>query len=64
MACLNFPPHLWYLHENMYLVGVIPGPNKPSINQINHAINLIMDDLLEFWDPGVWFSRTAKYKLG
>ncbi|KDQ52401.1 hypothetical protein JAAARDRAFT_50302 [Jaapia argillacea MUCL 33604] len=48
----------------MYLVGVIPGPNKPLVNQINHTLQLVVDNLLEFWDPGVWFSRTANYDLG
>ncbi|KAA1479469.1 hypothetical protein DENSPDRAFT_759150, partial [Dentipellis sp. KUC8613] len=38
MVCLNLPPHLRYLPENMYLVGVIPGPTKPSGPEINHFL--------------------------
>ncbi|KAG2057218.1 hypothetical protein BDR06DRAFT_878347 [Suillus hirtellus] len=45
----------------MYLIGIIPGPTKPSTDQINHFLKLLMDDLLPFWDPGVTFSHTAKY---
>ncbi|EPS92435.1 hypothetical protein FOMPIDRAFT_1137757, partial [Fomitopsis schrenkii] len=28
MVCLNLPPNMRYLPENMYLVGVIPGPTE------------------------------------
>ncbi|KAG2738629.1 hypothetical protein P692DRAFT_201730859 [Suillus brevipes Sb2] len=48
----------------MYLVGIIPGPTKPSTDQINHFLKLLVDDLLPFWNPGVTFSRTAKYPDG
>ncbi|KAA1480109.1 hypothetical protein DENSPDRAFT_758519, partial [Dentipellis sp. KUC8613] len=64
MVLLNFPPHLRYLPENMFLVAIIPGPDKPSLSDINHALDLVVDDLLEFWSPGVWFSRTANCRLG
>lgn len=64
MVCLNLPPHLRYLPENMYLVGVIPGPTKPSLTQINHFLRLLVDDLLQFWTSGVRFSRTWKYRFG
>ncbi|KAF9487936.1 hypothetical protein BDN71DRAFT_1368563, partial [Pleurotus eryngii] len=58
IVCYNFPPHLRYLHSNIYLTGVIPGPKKPSIDKINPYIQLIVDDFLQFWKPGVFFSRT------
>ncbi|KAI9068234.1 hypothetical protein FKP32DRAFT_1562149, partial [Trametes sanguinea] len=38
MVCLHLPPHLRYLPENVYLAGVIPGPSKPSTEQINHFL--------------------------
>ncbi|KZT08857.1 uncharacterized protein LAESUDRAFT_617409, partial [Laetiporus sulphureus 93-53] len=47
-----------------YLVGIIPGPSKPSLNQVNHFLEPLIDDLLAFWDPGVFFSRTASYPKG
>ncbi|KAI0048321.1 hypothetical protein FA95DRAFT_1605300 [Auriscalpium vulgare] len=28
--------------------------------QINHFLGLLVDDLLVFWTPGVWFSHTAR----
>ncbi|KAH7908184.1 hypothetical protein BJ138DRAFT_1013317, partial [Hygrophoropsis aurantiaca] len=50
--------------ENMYLVGVIPGPKKPSLEQINHSLRPLVDDLLAAWDPGMYFSRTALHRYG
>lgn len=64
MYCLNLPPHLRYRPENMYLVGVIPGPGKPSIDQINHFLRPLVDELLEFWHGGVYYSRTMKFPDG
>lgn len=64
MVLLNLPQHLRYLHENMYVAGVIPGPDKPSKEDIYAYIELVMKDLLEFWCPGVRFSRTAREALG
>ncbi|KAG2049759.1 hypothetical protein BDR06DRAFT_848291, partial [Suillus hirtellus] len=38
MGLLNLPPSLWYKAENMYLVGIIPGPREPSLDEINHFL--------------------------
>lgn len=63
MVVLNFPPHLRYLFRNMYLAGVIPGPGKPSLDQINHALSLLTAELLEFW-KGVYYTLTFTSSLG
>lgn len=57
MVLLNFPPALRYLFRNMYLAGVIPGPGKPSLDQINHALSLLVLELLDFW-KGVFYTMT------
>jgi len=57
MVLLNFPPTLRYLFRNMYLAGVIPGPGKPSLDQINHALSLLVLELLDFW-KGVFYTIT------
>ncbi|KII89487.1 hypothetical protein PLICRDRAFT_108974 [Plicaturopsis crispa FD-325 SS-3] len=62
LVLLNFPPHLRYRPENIFPVGFIAG--KPSIEEVNHALQLVVNDLKEFWKPGVRFSRTYKYRLG
>jgi hypothetical protein len=62
LVLLNLPSHLRYRPENMFLAGVIPGPRKPSLSDVNHSMGLLVDVLLEFFDPGVWYSRTAKHR--
>jgi hypothetical protein len=64
LVLLNLPPHLRYRPENMFLAGIIPGPRKPSLSDVNHTIKLLVDVLLELFDPGVWYSRTAKHIHG
>ncbi|KAJ3525918.1 hypothetical protein NMY22_g10376 [Coprinellus aureogranulatus] len=64
LVLLNLPPHLRYLPQNIYLAGVIPGPNKPSNDQINHYISLVVEDLKELWRPGIHFSRTYESRHG
>ena len=63
MVLLNFPKDQRFKYKNMYLVGVIPGPSKPSLEQINHALVLLVKELLEFW-KGVYFTRTARFRNG
>ena len=64
LVCLNLPPHLRYLPENLCLVGIIPGPHKPSLDQINHFLKPLVEELLVFWETGVYFTQTAKYAAG
>lgn len=64
LTLLNLPPHLRYRPENMFLAGVIPGPRKPSLSDINHSLGLLVNVLLEFFDPGVLYSQTARHKQG
>lgn len=64
MVCLNLPPEIRHDIENMYCVGIIPGPHEPSLDQINHFLRLLVDELEEFDDPGVFYNRTAKYPKG
>jgi hypothetical protein len=64
MVLLNFPPHLRHKVENFYYAGVIPGPGKPSNEQINHFVQLIVDEFGPFYEQGVTYSKTAKYPHG
>ena len=64
LVCLNLPPHLRYLPENTLLVGIIPGPQKPSLTELNHYLKPLVDELLVFWETGVFYARTAKYECG
>lgn len=62
LVLLNLPPHLRYLPGNMYHACTIAG--HPSLDEINHALQLVVHDLLDFWEEGVFFSRTYQYRAG
>jgi len=64
MVCLNLPSSVRYKPENMYLAGIIPGPREPSLTQINHLLEPLVEELLEFWTPGIWFTRTPQWEHG
>ena len=64
MVLLNLPPSSRYKTENMYLAGVIPGPREPSLTQINHLLRPLTNELLELWDPGIWYTRTPNCMFG
>ena len=65
MVLLNLPPHLRHKPENIYFAGIIPGPGKPSNDQMNHFVQLVVDELGPLYSQeGVTFSRTSKYPNG
>lgn len=64
LVCLNLPLHLRYLEENMYLAGIVPGPNAPKLDQLNYLLAPLVDDFCKAWDPGLYVSRTAKHPGG
>lgn len=64
LVLFNLPPELRHLPQNVFLVGIIPGPDKPSTSEINHYLQLLVTVLLQFWDPGVFYTRTYKHLLG
>ena len=64
LVLLNLPPHLQYRPENMFLAGIIPGLRKPSLSDINHSLQLLINILLEFFNPGILYSQTARHKQG
>ncbi|KAL4243705.1 hypothetical protein ABKN59_011906 [Abortiporus biennis] len=45
LACLNLPPNIRYKPEHMFLAGVIPGPKEPLLDQLNHYLYSLVDDL-------------------
>jgi Transposase family tnp2 len=64
LVCLNLPPDMRYKPENMFLFGIIPGPNEPPLTCLNHYLRPLVDMLLEFWFTGIRFSRTCAYYYG
>ncbi|EPQ55787.1 hypothetical protein GLOTRDRAFT_41045 [Gloeophyllum trabeum ATCC 11539] len=45
--------------ENVYLVGVIPGPKEPSLTEPNNYIRPLINVFLFSWMRGHHFSRSA-----
>ncbi|KDQ06356.1 hypothetical protein BOTBODRAFT_97678, partial [Botryobasidium botryosum FD-172 SS1] len=64
MVCLNLPPHLRYKPENMYLAGLVPGPKPLCQHQINPFLDILVDQLLPSFNPGLFYTRTADYAGG
>ncbi len=64
LILLNLPPHLRYCPDNMFLVGIIPGLKKPSLSDINHSLKLLVEVLLEFFEPGMCYSRMVRRSQG
>ena len=64
MACLNLPKDIWYKPENLYLAGIIPGSKQPSLENLNHYLRPLINDLVPAWDQGIQFSRTANHFEG
>ena len=64
MACLNLPPSLRYKPENLFLVGVIPGPREPSIEEVGHFTEPIVDMLDKSWRVGTKFDCTESSDCG
>ena len=64
MALLNLPPSLRYRTENIYLVGVIPGPKEPSLDEVNHFLCPLVDFFLPAWKDGTWFTKTMEHQEG
>lgn len=64
LVCLSLPAHLRFRQENICLLGVIPGPNKLSTHEINHFLWPLVEELLQFWSTGVWYTQTAEFPTG
>ena len=50
MFCLNLPPHLRYKPENVFIAGITPGPQEPSVIQINNILRPLIAELREAWN--------------
>ena len=64
LVCLNLPLAILYNIENMYLVGIIPGPEEPSKHQINHVLRPLVDDLLQLWHDSIYLTSTPLHPRG
>jgi hypothetical protein len=64
LVCLNLPPNERFKRENMFLVGIVPGPKQPSLTQINHFLKPLVDQLAPFYSSGYFLSQTRQHPRG
>lgn len=64
LVCLNLPPDVRYKLENMFIAGIVPGPKEPPLERLNPYLTPIVDTFLQFWNTGVYFTRTCLKALG
>ena len=63
-VCLNISFSMHYKPENMFLAGVIPGPKEPPLTTLNHYLESLINDLVDFWQISVRFSCTFNCPAG
>ena len=61
-ACLNLLLHIQYKPENLYLANIVPGPTKPSGDQLNPFLEPLINDLVDSWKKGVQVTQTASQR--
>lgn len=61
MVCLDLPPHLRYRLENIFLVGIIPGPICGPISSLRKAFSRRSPDSLGSWYELGCNSRTSQW---
>jgi hypothetical protein len=64
MACLNLPYTIRHKPENMYVAGIIPGPQEPTLTELNHYLKPVIDDFVTSWTEGIRYSHTALHPSG
>ena len=64
LALWNLPPSIRYKAENLYVLGVIPGPREPSLDEINHFLHPVVEFFLPTWKNGTWFTKTDQHPEG
>ncbi|EIN10109.1 hypothetical protein PUNSTDRAFT_40238, partial [Punctularia strigosozonata HHB-11173 SS5] len=64
LACLNLPIEVRYHPENLYIVGLVPGPKEPTLTALNQYIRLVVDDMLVGWHDGFYLLRTSLHENG
>ncbi|MBW0525916.1 hypothetical protein O181_065631 [Austropuccinia psidii MF-1] len=49
LICLNLPQSERFKPENVYVSGIIPGPNEPTALQLNYLLKPLIKELKELW---------------
>ncbi|KJA16576.1 hypothetical protein HYPSUDRAFT_116475, partial [Hypholoma sublateritium FD-334 SS-4] len=57
---MNLPEDYRYKPEFIFPVGIIPGPHEPPLEELNHYIRPIIEEIKTGWAPGYHLSNTAE----
>ncbi|MBW0526431.1 hypothetical protein O181_066146 [Austropuccinia psidii MF-1] len=49
LICLNLPPSERLKPENVYVAGIIPGPEEPTSLKFNYLLMPLIKELKELW---------------
>lgn len=64
LVCLSLPAQLRYKPENMFVAGIVAGPKEPPLDRLNPYLSPLIDTFLDFWNFGVNYTRTCRFKTG
>lgn len=64
MVCLTLPVSIRHRPENLFLVGIAPGPREPSLEQMNWILRPVVTQLQRIWSPGLLLSQTYSHPHG
>lgn len=64
LVCLSLPVQLCRLPENVFLVGIAPGPQEPSLDLFNWILIPIIEQLRTLWQTGLLLSKTHRHQRG
>lgn len=64
MVCLTLPIEMRFVPENVFLVGIAPGPREPSLEEINWILGPVVTQLTALWNQGLFLSKTPMYPQG
>ncbi|KAI7953318.1 hypothetical protein MJO28_005865 [Puccinia striiformis f. sp. tritici] len=64
MVCYSLPLELRYQPQNVFIVGIAPGPKETSLEQINWILRPIVEQLKVLWDTGLTLSQTVLHPRG
>ena len=62
LTILNLPRHIRFHEENTFVVGIIPGPHEPNVDEIHKYIEPLVDELLQLWAGQV--IQSPNYPIG
>lgn len=63
LSCIQLPPDMRKKTENLCLVGLIPGPREPSMEEIDHFLRPLVEVMKDSWKQGAIY-RTHDFPHG